>query len=68
MHLLEYLINSDLEILLNWFQQNYLGVNVSKTQAMASGPSLHRYNVHLDNTNVETTDSLKIEETGWPSG
>ena len=57
---LEYLINSDLEIVSNWFQQNYLRVNVSKTQAMAVGPSLYRYDFHLDNTNVETTDSLKI--------
>ena len=31
---LEYLINSDLEIVSNWFQQNYLRVNVSKTQAL----------------------------------
>ena len=36
-----------------------------KTQVMAIGPSLHRYNVHLDNANVETTDSLKIEVAGW---
>ena len=57
---LEYLINSDLEIVSNWFQQNYLRVNVSKTQAMAVGPSLYRYDFHLDNINVETTDSLKI--------
>lgn len=36
-----------------------------KTQVMAIGPSLHRYNVHLDNANVETTDSLTIEVAGW---
>ena len=54
---LEYLINSDLEIVSNWFQQNYLRVNVSKTQAMTIGPSLYRYDFHLDNTNVKTTDS-----------
>ena len=57
---LEYLINFDLEIVSNWFQQNYLCVNVGKTQAMAIGPSLYRYDFHLDNTNVKTTDSLKI--------
>ena len=27
---------------------------------MAVGPSLYRYDFHLDNTNVKTTDSLKI--------
>ena len=26
---------------------------------MAVGPSLYRYDFHLDNTNVKTTDSLK---------
>ena len=54
---LEYLTNSDLEIVSNWFQENYLRVNVSKIQAMAIGPSLYRYDFHLDNTNVKTTDS-----------
>ena len=49
-----------MDIVSNWFQQNYLRVNVSKTQAMAIGPSLYRYDFHLDNTNVKTTDSLKI--------
>ena len=44
----------------NWFQQNYLRLIVSKIQAMAVDPSLYRYDFHLDNTNVETTDSLKI--------
>ena len=53
---LEYLINSDLQIVSNWFQQNYSCVNVSKTQAMAVGPSLYHYSFHLDNTNVETTE------------
>ena len=43
---LEYLINFDLETESNWFQQNYLRVNVSKTQAMALGPSLYRYDFH----------------------
>ena len=36
------------------------GESVSKTQAMAVGPSLYRYDFHLDNTNVKTADSLKI--------
>ena len=30
-----------------WFHQNYLCVNVSKTQAMAVGPSLYRYDFKI---------------------
>ena len=59
--ILDYFINFDLEITSNWFQQNYLRVNVSEAQAMAIGPSLYRYDFHLDNTNVKTTDSLKTQ-------
>ena len=37
-----------------------LDVNVSKTLAMSVGPSLYRYDFHVENTDVKTTDSLKI--------
>jgi len=59
---MEYIINSDLHLLSTWFQQNYLEINVSKTQAMAIGPVSYCYDfsVHVDNNAVVTTDSLKI--------
>lgn len=56
---LEYIINSDLQILTTWLRQNYLEINASKTQAMAIGPVPYRYNFSVDNNAVDTTDTLK---------
>ena len=35
---LEYIINSDLQSVCKWFENNYLNINTTKTQAMAIGP------------------------------
>ena len=57
---LEYIINSDLQVVCTWLQHNYLQINATKTQAMAIGPVNYRYNINLQDNNVELTDSLKI--------
>ena len=35
---LEYIINADLQSVCKWFENNYLNINTTKTQAMAIGP------------------------------
>ena len=58
---LEYIIsNSDLQVVCKWLQHNYLQINATKTQAMATGPVNYRYNINLQDNNIELTDSLKI--------
>ena len=57
---LEYIINSDLQVVCTWLQQNYLQINATKTQAMAIGPVNYRYTINLQDNNIELTDSLKI--------
>lgn len=57
--ILEYVINSDLQILTTWLRQNCLEINASKTQAMAVGPVPYRYNLSVDNNAEDTTDTLK---------
>ncbi|PFX14012.1 hypothetical protein AWC38_SpisGene21869 [Stylophora pistillata] len=57
---LPYIINSDLQIARTWLQHNYLQINATKTQAMAIGPVKYRYDINLQDDNVELTDSLKI--------
>ena len=57
---LEYIINSDLQVVCTWLQHNYLQINATKTQAMATGPVNYRYNVIPQDNNIELTDSLKI--------
>ena len=39
---------------------NYLQINATKTQAMATGPVNYRYTINLRDNNIELTDSLKI--------
>lgn len=56
---LEYVINSDLQILTTWLRQNYLEINASKTQAMAVSPVPYLYNLNVDNNAEDTTDTLK---------
>ena len=57
---LEYIINSDLQVVCTWLQHNYLQINATKTQAMAIGPVNYRYTINLQDNNIELTDSLKI--------
>lgn len=57
--ILEYVINSDLQILTTWLRQNCLQINASKTQAMTVGPVPYRYNLSVDNNAEDTTDTLK---------
>ena len=57
--ILEYVINSDLQILTTWLRQNCPEINASKTQAMAVGPVPYRYNLSVDNNAEDTTDTLK---------
>lgn len=57
---LEYIINSDLHILLTWLKQNYLQINASKTQVVAIGPVSYRYNFSVDNNELDANNTLKI--------
>ena len=57
---LEYIINSDLQVVCTWLRHNYLQINATKTQAMAIGPVNYRYTINLQDNNIELTDSLKI--------
>ena len=57
---LQFVINSDLSVLSRWFRVNFLQINVAKTQAIAIGPSLYKYEFHLNDSNVDTKDTLKI--------
>ena len=50
---LEYIINSDLQSGCKWFENNYLNINTTKTQAMAIGPINNEYNINLHNSNIE---------------
>ena len=59
--ILEYVINSDLKIVTNWLQHNYLQINAKKTQAMAIGPiSSYAYNITLQNCKIDLTECLRI--------
>ena len=57
---LEYIINSDLQSVCKWFENIYLNINTTKTQAMAIGPVNNEYNINLHNSNRDLNDSLKI--------
>ena len=57
---LEYIINSDLQSVCKWFENNCLNINPTKTQAMAIGPINYEYNIYLHNSNIDLNDSLKI--------
>jgi len=57
---LQFVINSDLSVLSRWFRMNFLQINAAKTQAIAIGPSSYDYEFHLNDSNVDTKDTLKI--------
>ena len=57
---LQFVINSDLSVLLRLFTMNFLQINAAKTQAIAIGPSSYQYEFHLNDSNVDTKDTLKI--------
>ena len=44
---LEYIINSDLQVVCTWLQHNYLQINATKTQVMAIGPVNYRYTINI---------------------
>ena len=57
---LEYNINQDMEVLCGWFQENCLGINTSKTQAMIIGKSGYNYNFIVGTDSIEIGDTLRI--------
>ena len=57
---LEYIINSDLQVVCTWLQHNNLQINATKTQAMAIGPVHYRYNINLQDNIIELTVSSII--------
>ena len=57
---LQFVINSDLSLLARWFRMNFLQINAAKTQAVAIGPSSYEYEFHLNDSNVDTEDTLNI--------
>ena len=54
------MINTELDILTEWFNSNFLTVNPSKTQALTLGSLNHDYTLQLNNTVLEVEDTLKI--------
>ena len=50
--LLEYVINSDLQVVCTWLQHNYLQINATKPQPMAIGPVNYRYDINLQDNNI----------------
>ena len=59
---LDYIINSDLQVVCTWLQHHYLQINATKTQAMAIGPVNFRYVINLPDNNIKLTDSF---EDSW---
>ena len=57
---LEFLLNKDTEVLAQWFSDNFLQVNASKTQAMSLGRSQYAYVFHLNNNIIQTENTLRI--------
>ena len=51
---LQYVVNSDLCVLKRWLGMNHLRIDAAKMQAVANCPSLHKFEFHLIDTNVET--------------
>ena len=47
---------------------NYLQINATKTQAMATGPVIYRYTINLRDNNIELTDGLKILDVTLDQG
>mgnify|MGYP001799820208 FL=1 len=59
---LQFIINSDLSVLLRWFRMNFLQIKADKTHAIAIGPSLYQKKIHLNDSSVDTKDTLKIQD------
>ena len=57
---LEFYINSDLARLSQWFDDNYLTINATKTQAMIVGKATYNYEFVLKSTNIRIGDELKL--------
>ena len=57
---LEFLLNKDTEVLAQWFSDNFLQVNASKTQTMSLGRSQYAYDFHLNNNIIQNENTLRI--------
>ncbi|KAL9965454.1 hypothetical protein ACROYT_G029256 [Oculina patagonica] len=57
---LELSLNQDLDKLSSWFSSNYLSINQSKTQAMILGNYSQEAVLHIGDSTIEITNSLKI--------
>ena len=59
-NVLQYVVNSELNLLSSWFDQNHLLVNNDKTQALPLGPCSYKYDIVLNDIKVVTQESMKI--------
>ena len=57
---LEFVINTDLQLLSTWFILNYLAISNPKTQDFHVGPCGYDYNLNLNGSEIEISDSIKI--------
>ena len=57
---LEFVINTDLQLLSTWFILNYLAVSNPKTQAFRVGPCGYDYDLNLNGSEIEISNSIKI--------
>ena len=57
---LQVVVNSELNLLSSWFDQNHLLVNNDKTQALPLGPCSYKYDIVLNGIKVVTQESMKI--------
>lgn len=57
---LQFVINNDLKLLSNWFDENYLIVNSGKTQALVVGPCRYDYCPNLNGATIDISKSIKI--------
>ena len=57
---MEFYINSDLARLTQWFDDNYLTINATKTQATVVGKATNNYELVLKSTNIQISDELKL--------
>ena len=56
---LEFIINNDLCLLSSWFDDNYLAINNTKTQALPIGPCGYKYDLNLNDLKIENNEPLK---------
>ena len=60
MHFLKYMIEHDIDMIIDWFKANQLSLNIEKTVMIKFWPNNSPFEIKIDNLTIKNSKSTKF--------